>query len=274
MSNLLNKKHAFAKLRVELEGRRGKLCQCCKGLGHLAQNYRNGKEKEKGAAIPQNKFEVLSTRVMQCGMEERMIRSIGIAVRCFKCREEGCKCRECPLWQKQVRVAHPVGGKAHQQEERKPAHLKRGKAQEHGKKRELRRVEEEKAACSIGGKAQQAYRRASVERLRKRTEEHCGKEVPKEAWLFDLGWMTEKVVVSYLVCVRCREQGCYGVISRRRLEQLNWCRCQKKKEEGAAWLQEAKAQQSSAQPGGPEGAAKERGSQREVRRTFAMLREV
>jgi len=37
---------------------------------------------------------------------------------------------------------------------------------------------------------------------------------------------------------------------------------------------EAKAQQSGAWSGEPEGAARERGSQREVRRTFRMLREV
>jgi len=67
-----------------------------------------------------------------------------------------------------------------------------------------------------------------VKELRKRVEEHYGKGVPKEARLFDLGWMTEEVVVLYLVCIRCGEQGCHvednrgqEVISRRRLEQLN-----------------------------------------------------
>jgi len=30
MSNLLNEKHALAKLRAELERRKGKLCRCCK----------------------------------------------------------------------------------------------------------------------------------------------------------------------------------------------------------------------------------------------------
>jgi len=59
MSNLLNEKHALAKLRAELEGRRGKLCRSCKGFRHLVQNCRNGKEEEKGAEMPQNKFEVL-----------------------------------------------------------------------------------------------------------------------------------------------------------------------------------------------------------------------
>jgi len=59
MSNLLNEKHALAKLRAELEGRKGKLCRYCKGFGHLAQNCRNRKEEEKRAETPQNKFEVL-----------------------------------------------------------------------------------------------------------------------------------------------------------------------------------------------------------------------
>jgi len=40
------------------------------------------------------------------------------------------------------------------------------------------------------------------------------------------------------------------------------------------WSREAKAQQSGAQSGEPESIAREGGSQREVRRTFKMLREV
>jgi len=74
MSNLLNEKHALAKLRAELEGRKGKLCRYYKKFGYLAHNCRNRKEKEKGTTVPQNKFEVLRSRVMQCRAEERMIR--------------------------------------------------------------------------------------------------------------------------------------------------------------------------------------------------------
>jgi len=59
LSNLLKEKCALAKLRVELEGKKGKLCQSCRGFGHLARNCRNRKEEEKGAKTPQNKFEVL-----------------------------------------------------------------------------------------------------------------------------------------------------------------------------------------------------------------------
>jgi len=59
LSNLLREKHALAKLRVELEGRKEKLCRSCKRFRHLAQNCRNRREEEKGAETPQNKFEVL-----------------------------------------------------------------------------------------------------------------------------------------------------------------------------------------------------------------------
>ena len=46
------------------------------------------------------------------------------------------------------------------------------------------------------------------------------------------------------------------------------------REEKAAQSREAKAQQSGAWSGEPEGTAREGGSQQEVRRTFKMLREV
>jgi len=57
-----------------------------------------------------------------------------------------------------------------------------------------------------------------------------------------------KVVVSYLACERCGNQGYYvednrgqGVISRRKLEGIKWCRCRGK----AAYPTEGKVQQSS-----------------------------
>jgi len=154
LSNLLREKRTLAKLRIELEERKRKLCRSCRGFGHLAQNCRKEKKKEKGVATPQNKFEILSSRVMQCRVEERVVRSMRtVAVRCFKCGEEGHKCRECPLWEKKAkRMARPNGGKAHQ-EERRPMRPIREKAQE-GEKR-LRWMEEEKTACPIKGKAQQ-----------------------------------------------------------------------------------------------------------------------
>ena len=65
---------------------------------HLARNYRNKEGKEKRGTAPQNKFEVLSSRVMQYNVKEKMIRKQEmVKVKCFKCGEEGHKCRECPL---------------------------------------------------------------------------------------------------------------------------------------------------------------------------------
>jgi len=215
--------------------------------------------------MPQNKFEVLKSRVMQCGVEGKMIRSIRIVVECFKCGEEGHKCRECPQWErKEKRVARPREGKAHQRE------------------RKLRRMEEEKAARPMKREAQQEeWKRTPVEKLRIRAEVYCGKGVPEEAQLLELGWMTKEVVVSYLVCERCGERGCHvednrgqGVIPWTKRKTLSWCGCKGKKAEGgapterksaarvekAARPREAEAQQSSARSGEPESTAREGGS--------------
>jgi len=154
MSNLLKEKCSLAKLREELEGKRGKLCRHCKKFGHLVHNCRNGKEREKGTVVSQNKFEVLrSSRVMQCGVEERTIRRQEmIVVECYKCGEVGHKCRECPLWKKakeekrrvEERAVH-VATPQKAQQEGKLVRPIREKVQE--TERILRRAEEEKAVC-------------------------------------------------------------------------------------------------------------------------------
>jgi len=147
MSSLLKEKCALAKLREELEGRKRKLYRCCKGFGHLAQNCRKIKEEGKGTIVPQNKFEVLRSCVMQCGVEERVVRNMRmVVIRCFRCREEGYKYRECPLWIKrrnEKRVVCVVKPQKVQQEKR-PAHPEKGKVQE--RERKLRRVEGEEVA--------------------------------------------------------------------------------------------------------------------------------
>jgi len=151
MSNLLNEKRTLVKLRAELEGRKGKLCRCCKGFEHLAQNCRKLKEKVEGTVVSQNKFEVLRSRVMQYGAEERVVRNVKtVVVKCFKYGEEGHKYRECPLWVKKERAAH-VASPQKAQQERRPARLVREKAQE--EERRLRRVEEDGVACPMKGKA-------------------------------------------------------------------------------------------------------------------------
>jgi len=70
MSNLLKEKHALTSLRAKLEEKKKQECWSCKRFGHLAQNYRNKKEKEKRRTAPQNKFEILRSRVIQCGVED------------------------------------------------------------------------------------------------------------------------------------------------------------------------------------------------------------
>jgi len=141
MSNLFKEKCSLAKLREKPEGRRGKLCRCCKGFGHLAQNCRNRKEGEEGAIVPQNKFEVLRSRIMQCEEEGRTIRRVGmVEVECFKCGKKGHKCRECPLWVKKEKTAHMTKSQKVQQKEL--ACPIKGKAQE----RRLRRAEKEEVA--------------------------------------------------------------------------------------------------------------------------------
>jgi len=144
MSDLLRERCSLTKLREELEGRRGRLCWQCKGFGHLAQNCRNKKGGEEGTVVPQNKFEVLKSRVMQCGLEGRTIRRVGvIEVECFKCGEKGHKCKECPLWVKKKRAVYMARPQKAQQE-RKPVRPIREKAQE--REKGLRRIEEDKVA--------------------------------------------------------------------------------------------------------------------------------
>jgi len=58
------------------------------------------------------------------------------------------------------------------------------------------------------------------------------------------------------------------------LRNIDRCGCQKKEKKKVAHPTEGKVQQSGARPRESESIAKEGGSQREVRRTFKMLREV
>ena len=76
---------------------------------------------------------------------------------------------------------------------------------------------------------------------------------------------------------KCEQKGCHveenrgqGVIS----DRQKWYGCQKKKEIGVTYPRRGKAQQSGTWAGVPEGTAKEESKQREVRRTFKMLRKV
>jgi len=67
MSNMLNERYAFAKLRAELEGREKRIYRRCGRFGHLVQKYRNGEEQKKRTVVG-NRFEALRSRIMQCGI--------------------------------------------------------------------------------------------------------------------------------------------------------------------------------------------------------------
>jgi len=144
MSNLLKQKHALTLLREKLKEKKEREYWSCKEFGHLARNCRNKEGKEKRGAAPENKFEVLSSRVMQCDVKERIIKKQErVEVECFKCGEKGHKCRECPLWKQMKKTAYVVMPQKAQQE-RRLAYPIREKVQE-GEKR-LRRVEEDEVA--------------------------------------------------------------------------------------------------------------------------------
>ena len=182
---------------------------------------------------------------MQCNVKERVVRKLEtVEVECFKCREKGHKCRVCPLWKE-------------------------------GKK--LRAVREAAHVAMPQKTQQKEWRRSSAYVLRQKAQEHCGEGIPDEACLLELGWYTKEVVVSYVECERCGRKGCQveenrgqGVIS----ERQKWCGYQKRKKTEVARSEKGKTQQSGTQARALESAAKEEDRQREVRRTFKMLREV
>ena len=75
--------------------------------------------------------------------------------------------------------------------------------------------------------------------------------VPEDAQLLELEWMTEEVVVTYIECKWCGKKGMHrednrgqGVLRGRKLEEAGWCGCSRQKKKGgeAAHPMEKKAQ--------------------------------
>ena len=91
ISGMLNQQYTLAKLRAKIEGREGRVCWECKRFRHLIHNCRNRKGEMKGKPIPQNKFEVIASRVMQCRVKEEVRRQEmkEKKVQCFRCWEKG-----------------------------------------------------------------------------------------------------------------------------------------------------------------------------------------
>ena len=140
MGSMLNQQHALAKLRTEIEGRKERICWGCRKFGHLARNCRNKEEEEKRGITLQNKFKVLSSRVIQCDVKERMIRKQEtVKVEYFKYGEKGHKCREYPLWKEEKKLqvveetVHMAMPQKVQQKEwrRSPAHVLQQKVQKY-----------------------------------------------------------------------------------------------------------------------------------------------
>jgi len=97
MSSLLKQQQVLAKLRKELKGKERRKCWKCQQFGHLAKNCRSKGRRDEKKKEGGNRFEVLTNRVMQCGVREvRRQEIVENKIQCFKCGEEGHKKWECP----------------------------------------------------------------------------------------------------------------------------------------------------------------------------------
>jgi len=122
---MLNQQHALAKLRAEIERREGRICWGYRKFGYLVRNCRNREQEKKERSTLQNRFEVLASRVMRCGLrgEVKVKRQEVVEeVQYFRYRGTGhCKW-ECPNIavekekRRQERAACPIEGKAQQWE--------------------------------------------------------------------------------------------------------------------------------------------------------------
>jgi len=91
--------------------------------GYLAHNCRNRKKETKGKPISQNKFEMITSRVIQCGVKEevtiRRQKMVEKGVQCFRCWRVGYYKWEYPNIEverkkkREKEAVHPTEGKVH-----------------------------------------------------------------------------------------------------------------------------------------------------------------
>jgi len=76
------------------------VCWGYRKFRYLVCNCRNKKEEKKGKPIPQNRFEVIASRVRQCGVrgevKVRKQKTVEKGVQCFRCQRIGHYKWECP----------------------------------------------------------------------------------------------------------------------------------------------------------------------------------
>jgi len=115
--------------------------------------------------------------------------------------------------------------------------------------------------------------------------------IPEEAQFLELGWYVLGMIVTYTEYRGYGRKGSYAEDDRGQgvlKDRTFWCGCRRRKEQSGAQARDsrsaareekaARPRETKAQQGGipteRKSAAREGGSQREVRRTFKMLREV
>ena len=67
-------------------------CRWYRKFGHLAHNYRNREQEKKERSTLQNRFKVLTSRVMRCGLRREVkVRKQEVVeeVQCFRYRRTG-----------------------------------------------------------------------------------------------------------------------------------------------------------------------------------------
>ena len=253
--------------------------------------------KEK--PIPQNKFEVIASRVMQCGVRKEVRRQEKEEkeVQCFRYWGIGHYKQECPniKVEKERRrskeVAYVVSPQKAQQEE-KPVHSIQRKTQEYSSTwgMLLKSVVLEEKGWKIRQEVVTFIEFGGCDYKGTKTKENQGQNFISRGKLRNI-WCKSCLEVwkwrnketgSKVKYTQCRRKDTIVEEKISKEERRNiWClECRTERKQPwwnwgvAAHSKQRKIQQSGIQTEAPKGRAREGGEQKEVRRTFKMLREV